>query len=66
MQNAPPDRLFKYLPARFAPAVVERGDLLFRSLSYFRGLEHKGKGDILVYWFPVNKTAGGKSNGDIG
>lgn len=43
--------LFKYLPSKYLGALVERGELLFRSLSYFRNYEelhvrgdrHEGK-----------------------
>lgn len=31
--------LFKYLPSKYLAAFVERGELLFRSLSYFRNYE---------------------------
>ena len=31
--------IFKYLPSKYIKALVERGDLLFRSLSYFRNYE---------------------------
>jgi len=37
--------LFKYLPMRYARALVERGEVLFRSLSYFRQHEHAARGD---------------------
>jgi hypothetical protein len=37
--------LYKYLPARFARSFVERGEVLFRSLSYFRKVEHAARGD---------------------
>ena len=37
--------LYKYLPARFAEAFVERGEVLFRTLSYFRKVEHAARGD---------------------
>jgi hypothetical protein len=42
-----PDRLFKYLPSRFVPAVIERGEVLFRNLTYFRKSEHTGRRDLL-------------------
>jgi hypothetical protein len=43
--------LFKYLPSKYLEAFIERGELLFRSLSYFRNYEqlqvrgdrHEGK-----------------------
>lgn len=39
-------RLFRYMPAEYAPAFVKRGELLFRSLSYFRDYEDAGvRGD---------------------
>lgn len=37
--------LFKYLPIQYATALVERGEVLFRSLSYFRQQEHAARGD---------------------
>lgn len=37
--------LFKYLPRRFADRLVKRGDVMFRTLSYFRALEHGAQGD---------------------
>jgi hypothetical protein len=38
--------LFKYLPSKYLEAFVKRGDLLFRSLSYFRNYEElKARGD---------------------
>jgi hypothetical protein len=42
-----PSRLFKYLPSRFVNTFVERGDLLFRNLSYFRKVEERGRKDLL-------------------
>ena len=39
--------LYKYLPEPFATAFVERGEVLFRSLSYFRKIEHAARGDGL-------------------
>lgn len=44
MTGAP---LYKYLPAQFATGFVERGEVLFRSLSYFRKIEHAARGDEL-------------------
>ena len=37
--------LFKYLPLMFAESFLERGEVLFRTLSYFRGVEHAARGD---------------------
>jgi hypothetical protein len=37
--------LYKYLPERFADAFIGRGEVLFRSLSYFRAVEHAARGD---------------------
>lgn len=42
-----PARLYKYLPLAFVQRVIRRGDFLFRNLSYFRQLEHAGRGDLL-------------------
>ncbi len=47
MANTLPDRFFKYLPQQFVAELVDRGGILFRSLSHFRQLEDKGKGDLL-------------------
>lgn len=44
---APPSRLFKYLPSRFVPAVVNQGVLLFRNLAHFRKIEDHGRRDFL-------------------
>jgi hypothetical protein len=33
--------IFKYLPAKYADAFIHRGEVLFRSLSYFRNYEEK-------------------------
>ncbi len=37
--------LYKYLPLEYAKTFVERGEVLFRSLSYFRKVEHAERGD---------------------
>jgi hypothetical protein len=37
--------LFKYLPAAYVPALLERGELLFRNLTYFRQCEGRVRGD---------------------
>jgi len=37
--------LYKYLPERFARALVDRGEALFRTLSFFRAAEHAARGD---------------------
>lgn len=37
--------LYKYLPREFAKAVLARGDLLFRNLTYFRQCEGRIRGD---------------------
>ena len=37
--------LYKYLPAKYAEAFVQRGEILFRTLSYFRKIEHAARGD---------------------
>lgn len=39
--------LYKYLPGRYVSAFVERGVVLFRSLSYFRAYEDSVRGDRL-------------------
>ncbi|MCK4392391.1 hypothetical protein KAX17_05755 [Candidatus Bipolaricaulota bacterium] len=40
-----PRRLYKYLPDRYVEDFV-KGRLLFRNLSYFRGIERGGRGDV--------------------
>lgn len=42
-----PTKLFKYLPRKFVESVRERGDILFRNLSYFRRIEDIGRSDFL-------------------
>lgn len=37
--------LYKYLPRLYAEPFVTRGEVLFRSLSYFRAIEHAARGD---------------------
>jgi hypothetical protein len=37
--------LYKYLPFQFAEAFVKKGEVLFRTLSYFRRIEHSARGD---------------------
>jgi len=37
--------LYKYLPRRFAAPFVANGEILFRTLSYFRRVEHAARGD---------------------
>jgi hypothetical protein len=37
--------LYKYLPIEFAERFVQQGEVLFRSLSYFRAVEHAERGD---------------------
>ena len=39
--------LYKYLPTQFAVPFVERGEVLFRTLSYFRKIEHAARGDAI-------------------
>jgi hypothetical protein len=41
------DRLYKYLPSEFVPHFLARGNLLFRSMSYFRQIEERGRQDLL-------------------
>jgi hypothetical protein len=41
-----PTRLYKYLPSKFVQQFVERGNLLFRNLSYFRQIEERGRADF--------------------
>lgn len=40
-------RLYKYLPSQFAESFVTRGELMFRSLSYFHTAEGLARGDAL-------------------
>lgn len=37
--------LYKYLPDTYVPAVLDRGELLFRNLTYFRQCEGRVRGD---------------------
>ena len=37
--------LYKYLPSKFSHAFLNRGEILFRNLTYFRQLEGKVRGD---------------------
>jgi hypothetical protein len=37
--------LYKYLPQKFARRMIDQGEVLFRTLSYFRGVEHAARGD---------------------
>jgi hypothetical protein len=37
--------LYKFLPVEFAERFVRNGEVLFRTLSYFRALEHAARGD---------------------
>lgn len=37
--------LYKYLPLVHATSMLERGEVLTRSLSYFRAVEHRARGD---------------------
>ena len=38
--------LYKYLPSQYVPAVLNRGEILFRNLTYFRQHEGKIRGDV--------------------
>ena len=38
-------RLYKYLPSEHVPAVLDRGEILFRNLTYFRQQEGPVRGD---------------------
>ncbi len=40
-----PRKLYKYLPEPYVKDFV-KGRILFRNLSYFRGIEHGGRGDV--------------------
>lgn len=37
--------LYKYLHSEYAHRLVKRGEVLFRTLSYFRFVEHAARGD---------------------
>lgn len=37
--------LYKYLPSEYAPNLIDRGEILFRNLTYFRQYEGKVRGD---------------------
>lgn len=47
IHTPPPARLYKYIPEQFVSSFVDKGNLLFRNLSYFRKSEEKGRGDLL-------------------
>lgn len=38
--------LYKYLPSKYVLAVLDRGELLFRNLTYFRQQEGRVRGDV--------------------
>ena len=42
-----PERLYKYLPSKYVDDVFNRGELLFRNLTYFRQYECDKRGDPL-------------------
>lgn len=42
-----PLRLYKYLPSKYIENVVEKGEILFRNLTYFRQYECEQRGDLL-------------------
>ena len=42
-----PERLYKYLPSQYSENVVEKGEILFRNLTYFRQYECEQRGDSL-------------------
>jgi len=37
--------LYKYLPSEFVKGFLTKGEVLFRTLSYFRRVEHRARGD---------------------
>ncbi|MCB2183898.1 MAG: hypothetical protein KQH63_17855 [Desulfobulbaceae bacterium] len=43
----PPEKLYKYLPSEFLDNVLNKGELLFRNLTYFRQSECRQRGDFL-------------------
>lgn len=43
----PPEKLYKYLPSEFIDNVFDKGELLFRNLTYFRQSECSQRGDFL-------------------
>jgi hypothetical protein len=60
IRERPPQRLYKYLPSRFADDFVRRGIVLFRSLSYFRQTEDPERGDPFESMH-VDRPGGGVS-----
>lgn len=40
-----PSSIFKYIPEQYLEAFLKKGELLFRSLSYFQDYEDKSRGD---------------------
>ncbi|PTQ86881.1 hypothetical protein [Nitrosomonas ureae] len=54
-----PTSLYKYLPFEFVPSVLNRGEILFRNLTYFRQYEGIIRGDVYESIFrhsPQNET----------
>lgn len=41
-----PRRLYKYIPSEYVDSLVRRGRVLLRNLTFYRGLEDKGRGDL--------------------
>src|SRR5207247_8456628 len=47
MSEPLPPVLYKYLPLQYAQALIETGELMFSTLSWFKQLEDKQRGDRL-------------------
>ncbi|WP_395375480.1 hypothetical protein [Marinicella sp. W31] len=46
------NKLYKYVPSQYLESVFEKGELLFRNMSYFKQCEGKIRGDLLegTHW----------------
>lgn len=69
-----PERLYKYLPSKYVDNVYNRGELLFRNLTYFRQYEGEKRGDPLEGQHRdnpdnditlINLSKGDKTKGDF-
>ena len=47
MSGLLPTVLYKYLPLRYAQALIEEGEVMFSTLSWFKQLEDQQRGDLL-------------------
>ncbi len=47
MSGLLPTVLYKYLPSQYANALIEEGEVMFSTLSWFKQLEDQRRGDLL-------------------